>query len=152
MFEKKPTSSSTGESEEQGARPWCQCSGFPLQAWAAPAMFANRGFSGLPDAKLTCFLLLALELLYPACVLRAFLWITVRKLFSTQKVSDGKIHFWGKIAPKKQNNYFPHSFLKSSFCIFCIYPEFPFSLLFFCIPKIKKEPKILHLFSQNCFA
>lgn len=52
-------------------------------ALASPAMSVNRGFSGPPDAKLACVLFLALELLYPADVLRAFLWITVQKLFST---------------------------------------------------------------------
>lgn len=159
LFEKH-TSSATGESEEQGALPWCQHYAFPLQPWTALARFVNRGFvnslphfffSTPPDTQLACFLLLALELLYPANALRVFWWITVWKLFSTQKVCDGKIHFWEKITqPPPPTNYFSPLLFKALLLHTLYLPRTSFFLIF-CILKIKKEPKILHLFSQNCF-
>lgn len=83
----KHTSSSTGELGEQKALPLYQCSGFPLQPWTVLAKLVNRGFvdsphplfffSTLPDTKLACFLLLALEQLHPADTLRVLYCITV---------------------------------------------------------------------------
>lgn len=43
LFEKN-TSSSTGESEEQGALPWCQVLQLPLQPQTVLAKFVNTGF------------------------------------------------------------------------------------------------------------